>query len=65
MITTAVVVILLSGTTFPIFQSTGFSNAYYTVLIASAILALPLISPARHLMHVSFSSFYFYNCIKA
>lgn len=53
MVTTAFVVLLLSLTTLPVFPSTGFSNAYYTVLVASAVLALPLISPARHLTHVS------------
>ena len=56
MLTTAVVVLLLSATTLPVFPSTGFSNAYYTVLVASAILALPLISPARHLTLVSFDA---------
>ena len=54
MVMTAIVVAMLYVATIPAFQPTVFSNASYAVLVCSALLALPLISPARHLTHVSF-----------
>jgi hypothetical protein len=56
MVMTAIVVAMLYVATIPAFQPTVFSNASYAVLVCSALLALPLISPARHLTHVSFFS---------
>ncbi len=52
MLCTGVLVVVAFFSTFPVFPSTPFSNAYVTAALVAFILTLPLISSARHLSEV-------------